>query len=71
MVLKLAATIALSMKRKPMRPALGNRKGHITKAVWEDLPGPPSQCIIAANAHTPMETRSPGCGSSAGQTVGS
>lgn len=33
--------------------------------------GPPSRCIIAANTHTPVETRAPGCGSSAGQPMGS
>lgn len=50
---------ALSMKEAYEGAALGEPEGDITKAVWEDLPGPPYQCITAANTHTPMETRSP------------
>ena len=46
-------------------------KGDITEAAWEDLPGPPSRCIVATNTRTPTEARTPGCCSSAGLTVGS
>lgn len=38
MVLKLAATKALSMKRKPIRPALGNKMPEeLGKAAWRSF----------------------------------